>query len=253
MILKRIPVVVIPILLAMGCATSSPNHSKDDQLRNWMDLAAASLAENDAVAALKALDEAEKINPETPQISYMRTSAYHTRHDFPRAIASIKKFLAAEPSSSDGQLTLGILMMETDKPDQALQPLMAAADDPKYERTSQAKTNLGILFYRKGNYKESENWFSKAIEDSPATACVAYYYRGHIRLKEARFKEAKEAYEQSTRKFCGAFAEGFLALGIAYQQLREYDHARKTYLEVQNRFPDTKIAEQAMERLKKLP
>jgi len=71
--------------------------------------------------------------------------------------------------------------------------------------------------------------------------------------KESNFKDAADAYQHSTQQFCGAFGEGFLALGITYQHLKEFENARKTYLEVQKRFPNTKLAEQAMERLRKLP
>jgi TolA-binding protein len=35
--------------------------------------------------------------------------------------------------------------------------------------------------------------------------------------------------------------------------LKDYDRARRTFLEVEQRFPNTKLADQAMERLRKLP
>ena len=257
MILKRIRplILMVLVLLAMssGCATSKPKASNDDKLKSWMDVASAALADNDPIGALQALAEAEKINPDLPEIYFLRTRAFHQKQDFARALVSIKKFIELEPKSSDGQLTLGIILMELGKPQEALTPLTNAANDPLYERASQAQTNLGILRYRQGDNKEAEYWFDKAIKESPATACVAYYYTGHLRLKESRFKEAADAYQHSTQQFCGAFGEGFLALGITYQHLKDFDSARKTYLEVEKRFPNTKLAEQAMERLRKLP
>jgi len=254
MIPKRILVVSMLLAMTAACSSSKVNDSTvEERVRGWMELAQASLSDNDPISALKQLEQAEQIDPKLSEIQFLRTRAFHMRQDYPRAIASIRKFIEMEPKSSDGQLTLGIILMESGKPQEALAPLMTAANDPVYERSSQAQTNLGILYYRQGDFKQAEHWISKAITDSPATACVAYYYEGHLRLKESRFKEAKAAYENSTRKFCGAFAEGFLALGITYQQLHEFDHARTTYLEVQKRFPNTKIADQAMERLRKLP
>jgi tetratricopeptide (TPR) repeat protein len=216
-------------------------------------MASASLAEGDPTSGLQALAEAEKIDPSVAEIRYLRTRAFHMKQDYPRALVEIKKFLEISPKSSDGLLTLGILQMELGKPKEALAPLMEAANDPLYERASQAQTNLGILHYRQGEFQEAEYWFNKAVLEAPATACVAYYYRGHLRLKESKFKDAKEAYQRSTQQFCGAFGEGFIALGIVYQHLKDFDQARKTFLEVQQRFPNTKLAEQAMERLRKLP
>ena len=258
MIPKHIrPLVLVTMLVAIvsGCASSPTTKpaSKEDRLRGWMDLANANLSEGEPTQALQALAEAEKIDPTYNEVNYVRTRAFHMKQDFPRALESIQKFLEKSPKSSDGLLTLGIIYMEMGRTKDAMAPLMEAANDPLYERASQAQTNLGILHYRAGEFKEAEYWFGKAIVESPTSACVAYYYTGHLRLKESKFKEAKEAYERGTQQFCGAFGEGFIALGIVYQHMKDYDHARKTFLEVEKRFPNTKLAEQAMERLRKLP
>jgi tetratricopeptide (TPR) repeat protein len=245
--------VTVLFAIGSGCATSKPTFSKEDRLRTWMELAQAALAENDPTAALQSLAEAEKVDPDHTEILFLRTRAFHMKQDYTRALAEIQKFVEKSPKSSDGQLTMGIIYMELGKSKDALAPLMVAANDPLYERASQAQTNLGILYYRQGDFKESELWFNKAIQEAPATACVAHYYRGHLRLKESKFKDAADSYQRSTKQFCGAFAEGFLALGIVYQHLKDFDQARKTFLEVEKRFPNTKLAEQAMERLRKLP
>lgn len=239
--------------LGFGCATSKTSYTKEERVRPYLDMAATALTENSPVEALKYLEEASAIDADNPDVAYMSTRAHHARQDYARALVSIRKYLELMPKSSDGQLTLGIILIEMGKPKEAIAPLTKAANDHLYERASQAQTNLGILHYRQGAYKDAEAWFARAITEAPATACVAYYYRGHLRLRESKFREAKESYELSTQKFCGAFAEGFLALGIAYQQLNDFDHARRTYLEVEKRFPNTKVADQAMERLKKLP
>src|SRR5579885_1784408 len=140
MILKRIRplILMVLMLLAMssGCATSKPKASNDDQLKSRMDVASAALADNDPIGALQALAEAEKINPDLPEIYFLRTRAFHQKQDFARALVSIKKFIELEPKSSDGQLTLGIILMELGKPQEALTPLTNAANDPLYERAS---------------------------------------------------------------------------------------------------------------------
>lgn len=242
------------VAMTSSCASSqTKSPTKEERLRGWMELATANLGEGEPTQALQALAEAEKVDSSNSEIHFLRTRAFHMKQDFPRALESIKKFLEANPKSSDGLLTLGIIQMELGKPKEAVTPLMEAANDPLYERASQAQTNLGILHYRQGEFQDSEYWFNKAILEAPTTACVAYYYRGHLRLKESKFKEAQESYQHATQQFCGSFGEGFIALGIAYQHLKDYDHARKTFLEVQQRFPNTKLAEQAMERLRKLP
>jgi TolA-binding protein len=92
-----------------------------------------------------------------------------------------------------------------------------------------------------------------AVLDAPGRSCIAHYYLGHIRLKEARISDAIKEYDDSTKKLCVKFKDGMLALGLAYQKNKQYQSARKTFLEIQKRYPNTQLAEQAMDHLKYLP
>jgi TolA-binding protein len=94
---------------------------------------------------------------------------------------------------------------------------------------------------------------NRAVLDAPNQACIALYYRGHIKLREAKFDEAIHDYDQATRKTCAKFGEAHLALGIAYEKNRQFELARKTFLEIQKRYPNTKLAEQALDQLRYLP
>ncbi|HUP58232.1 MAG TPA: tetratricopeptide repeat protein [Bdellovibrionota bacterium] len=218
-----------------------------------MSIAHEALADSDPTAALQALAEAEKLDEKSPEIPFARVRAFHMRKDYERAMSEIKKFIAMQPENSDGQLTLGILLSETGRPKEAIAPMRKAAEDPLYARAQQAQTTLGIIHYRLGEIQDADRWIQRAINSNPAQACVAWYYRGHIRLKDSKLREAADAYENSTKQFCGTFGEGFLALGIVYQHLKDYERARRTYIEVEQRFPNSKIANQALERLRKLP
>src|SRR5690606_14700263 len=131
--------------------------------------------------------------------------------------------------------------------------LEAASSDALYRDSFKADTNLGILFYRRGELAKAVEKLDRAIRSSPLRSCHAYYYRGHIGLKQGRFEEAARFYDKATQKFCAGFADAHLALGIAYQRGRQYDKARKKYLDIKQAFPGTKVADQAMERLKFLP
>jgi tetratricopeptide (TPR) repeat protein len=256
MILKRIPLLagfIITALFAVGCATTKEGPSKEAQISTWLDVANQSLMESDAPGALRALSEAEKLGATPDQTTFMRVRAHQMRKDYDSALSVTREYLENNPKSSDGSLTLGILLSETGRPKDAIVALRKAAEDGLYSRGQQAQTSLAIVHYRLGELKEAEKWLERAVNTNPTQACVAYYYQGHIHLKASRFREAAKVYEKSTQKFCGAFSEGFLALGIVYQHLKDYDRARKTFLEVESRFPNTQLASQALERLRKLP
>ena len=99
----------------------------------------------------------------------------------------------------------------------------------------------------------AETDLNHAIQDAPTQACIAYYYRGNIRLKKSQMNEAISDYAQATKKLCARFEEAHLALGLAYQQNQQYDLARKTFLEIEKRYPNTQIAERAIDQLRYLP
>ena len=69
----------------------------------------------------------------------------------------------------------------------------------------------------------------------------------------ARTPRSRALYERATEKQCAAFADAHLAVAMMDERLGKNDDARKKYLEIRQNFPDSKAAETAMERLKKIP
>ena len=129
----------------------------------------------------------------------------------------------------------------------------AAARNPLYRDSYKAETNLGIIEYREGNFAKAAEHFGRAADQSPNEACIAHYYRGHLALKDNRFKDAIRDYDRATRRLCGSFSEAQLGLGIAYKRNGDFDKARRKFLEIQRNFPDTKVAEQANQHLRAIP
>jgi TolA-binding protein len=110
-----------------------------------------------------------------------------------------------------------------------------------------------MLLVRRGNLPQAEQYFTRSIQGFPAASCIAYYYRGHLRMKASRLKEAIKDYDQASQKACAGFADAQLALGMAYEQSKQYQLARKKYVEIQSRYPNTAAAEQAVSHLRYLP
>jgi TolA-binding protein len=132
-------------------------------------------------------------------------------------------------------------------------PLKKAGENPVFRESYKANTNLGILYYRKGNFEAAEQRFQKAINDDPTNSCIAYYYRGHLAVRKKDIVEATKLYERATQKQCAAFADAHLALGMMHERSGRHEEARKKYLEIKQNFPESKASETAMERLKTLP
>jgi Tfp pilus assembly protein PilF len=234
-----------------GSARKEP--TRTERARMLVEIANSAIVEGDAISALEHLIRAEKEDSELPELYHSKALAYYMKRDTATAIAQARKAVQLKPDYSDANNTLGKLLIDAGQPEQAIAPLSTAAKDPIYRDAYKPLTNLGILYYRRGSYEQADQYLSRAIEDAPAVACVAYYYRGHLRLRDSRFDDAQKDYDSAGKRSCTGFADARLALGIAYQRGKRYDLARKTFMDVSSRFPNTKVAEQAMNHLRTLP
>jgi TolA-binding protein len=122
-----------------------------------------------------------------------------------------------------------------------------------YPDTYKVFSNLGILYYRKGQDDLAQENFKKSIESSPESGCISYYYLGHLALKERKFSQAITNYEKAARGVCSGFHDAHFALAQTLQRDHQYERARKKYLDITSQFPNTKIAEKALDNLRYLP
>jgi Tfp pilus assembly protein PilF len=227
--------------------------SNDERAQLYLDLGNAALAEGNPTGALQNFLIAEKENPSIPQIHHSKGLALYAKREMERAIASVRKAIQLKPDYSDAQTTLGKLLMDTGKYDEAISVLKKASEDLLYHDVWKPLSNLGIIYYRQGLFAQATEYLDRSISASPDAACVSYYYRGNIRAREGKLDEAIADYKSAIRRFCASFAEAQLALGVAYERAHRYEQARKKFLEIQTSYPNTKVAEQAMNRLKYLP
>lgn len=242
--------------LGLGCATPEKTQkslSPTERARLLVEVGNGALLEGDPTGALQSLVQAEKEDPNLPELHHSKALAYYAKHDLNKALTSAKKAISLKADYSDANTTLGKLLLDAGKYDEAKAPLNLAAQDPLNRDAYKAWTNLGIIQYRQGDYLKAGSLLNQAIQSAPQVACVAYYYRGHLKLRDSNFDEAIENYGLATKRFCANFGDAYLALGIAYQRGRHYELARKTFLEIEKRYPNTKLAERALDQLKYIP
>ena len=243
------------VVLASGCATTEKTHSLTDKERAafMAQVAAGSINEGDPTGALGTLLEAERLDPQSAYIKHLTALAYFYKNDSDTALTYAKKAVELDPNFTEANNTLGKLLVDSGAYAQAERYLERAAKDPLYRETYKPRTNLGILHYKRGEFAQAEIHLNKAIQDNPAAACVAYYYLGQVNLEKSKFSDAIENFDRATRKACGSYEEAHLALGIAYLRAKQFERARKKFVEVQTAFPDTTIAKKAMDQLRYLP
>lgn len=247
--------VALPFLLVLAACSSGPKRTLNDKerARFYVDLGYGALVEKDVTGALQYLLAAEELDATSAELHHGKALAYYARKDFATAISSARRAVRINPKYSDAHNTLGKFLMDQGQSEEAIPHLEQAAQDPVNREAYKALTNLGILYYRRGDAEAARKNLAKADVLGAGQACVAHYYLGHLSLKENRFREAIESYTSATRQFCASFADAHLALGIAYEKARDFKLARKKFVEISSRFANTPVANQALDHLKYLP
>lgn len=243
------------LVILSACATGGkkPEMSRTERARLLLQIANGAFAEGDTISALQHLHAAEKEDPSIPEIHHTRALAYFVKGEQSLAVESARLAVRLKPDYSDANNTLGKLLMDSGKPQEAIPYLQKAARDTLYRDSYKPYSNLGILHYRRGEFAKAMTYLDKAISQGQGTACVAYYYRGHLHLRASRFGAAISDYDSATRNACGSFREAHFALGIAYEKSGDLVKARRKFVEVQQQFPSSRVAAQAMSRLQALP
>lgn len=244
-------------LFTFACASGEISQKKElsrtQKARLLVEIANGALLEGDSTGALQSLAKAELEDNQLPELYHSKALAYYAKGNFKNAIEAAEKSVAIKPDYPDASNTLGRIYLETGQYQKAISPLQAAAHNSLYRDAYKAWTNLGILEYRRNELKVSLNYLDHAIQESPQQACIAYYYRGHIQLKSRFYQNAIKDYISATKNVCASFNDAWFALGVAYQQNKQYDLARKTFIEIQKLYPNTRVAQQAVHQLKYLP
>ena len=249
---------VIAVAIGGGCATGGSSSQKTelndhDRAMLLVDIANGALVEGDSTGALAKLVEAERIDSSVPELHHSKALAFFAKRDYASAVDSARRAVSLNPEYADAQNTLGKLLLDTGRLAEAEVYLRKSAEDKLYRGSFKSRANLGILYYRRGEYDRSEKELSKAIDEAPSVACISHYYRGHIFLRRKEVKKALQDYRESVKNVCGGFADAHYALAEALARDGQVDEARKKYVEVTRIFQGTDVAERAVKRLQELP
>jgi len=238
----------------ISCSTTSTKQlSKTERARLLVEVAGGALTEGDVVGALQHLANAEELDSQLAELHHMKALAYHAKGEPKTALQEAQKAVSISPTLSNANNTLGKLLLDDNQYTQAEHFLNQAANAPLNREAYKALTNLGILNYRRKDYAKAGKFFDRAIQASQTEACIAFYYKGHLALKEGQLKDAVIQYRHASNRLCSSFAEAHLALAKVYQRNGQFDLARRKYLEIQQQFNSTQYAQEAIDHLKNLP
>lgn len=156
----------------------------------------------------------------------------------PSAVSPAPAAVVAPPPSLDAETQKSYqaaLVAMQNKQDATAETALTAVlkTHPKFV---EARTNLGIVLFRLGQYARAEEELKRVIADDPNNT-VAYNYLGIMHRINGQFSQAKTMYMQALTLDAN-YANAQLNLGILYDlYLRDWPKALESYQRYQKMLP----------------
>lgn len=242
-------VISLIILLCMaGCASGRDQQfGKSDPAAYHYQMGLSYLGERNYTSALIELTEAEKFDPDNPDLLYNLGMAYIGKRRPDLAVQRLQKAIMLKPNNSAARNDLGVAYLELKQWDSAIQQFKIVKDDIFYESSENAAINLGLAYLGKGDYPV-------ALEELRAVAAVNPR-NPVVRLSLGRVWFAMEKTEQAITEYKRALAiyneygAAHYYIGLAYLKLNNVAAARTSFKEALRIMPDTEMGRSSLEYL----
>jgi tetratricopeptide (TPR) repeat protein len=145
------------------------------------------------------------------------------------------------------------VLIELGRYDEAIAQLKKVLEDLTYPEPAKAVVNLGLAYFRKGDYAEAKATFAKAIQ-TDRDNCLAQTFYGRSLFEMSKFEPAAQSLDNATI-VCHAgngtgFDEAQYYSGLAYYKLGKTSSAISRMEDVVKTHPDGRYAKKAEDLLK---
>jgi type IV pilus biogenesis/stability protein PilW len=161
------------IIHVVSCATT-PNAENIKNAEVHNKLAESYLNKSQFNEAFVELQKALKLNPENKvtlnYLGYVSTQ-FGKNND---AITYYKQAISVDPDYSEAHNNLGVVYAEIEEWDNAIASFKSALKNPVYRTPVMAYSNMGYVFYRKGEFRKAADSFEEALIRNPISPRTLY-------------------------------------------------------------------------------
>jgi Tfp pilus assembly protein PilF len=242
---------VLALCLAMVLISCAANlEKKRQQSKAMRALGEAYLREGNYTEALKELLKAESLHPNDPLLQNDLGLAYMAKKSYDNAKEHFKKAIALKPEYASAKNNLGTAYLATEAWDDAISVFKDVLSDLLYATPHYAYSNLGLAYYNKGDYRQAEAYYLKALDVEPDFV-LALRGLGRTYAAMNKMKAAIETFEKALQH-AADYAELNMDLADAYQKTMQYEKALYYYRKVETLAPETPLAEEAKRKADEL-
>jgi Tfp pilus assembly protein PilF len=238
---------VLVLTAVSSCASGSQNirEKKADILYQ---AGTESIMAGQFTDALASLQQAVKMEPNSPKIWTNLGIAYGGKGELKKAEESWKKALKLNPEWTDARANLGALYLQTKRYNEAEKQLKTALEDLAYENSAQVHYNLALAYLATRRPLPAEQQLKLAVQ-AESSYCPAWFRLGKLQKDRGEFSAAEESFVKSVAGTCFNNPEAHYELSNLYLKSKNVIGARAKLLEIIQIFPESSWAQKAEENL----
>jgi len=202
------------------------------------------LNERNYTSALIDLTEANKLDPDNPEIIYNLGRAYMGKKRPDLAEPILQRAIMLKPNYSAARNDLGVVYLELKRWDNAIQEFKIVKDDLFYENSENAAINLGLAYLGKGDYPKALEELRTVAVMNPRNPVVRLSL-GRVMFAMGKSEEAIIEYNRALEIYRD-YGAVFYYLGQAYLKLNSVVAARAAFKEAARLAPDTELGRAAI-------
>ncbi len=203
--------------LLAACATGRVTEMQRLQAQNSYERALNQISQGQTALAMSSLQEATGLNPGMALYHDTLGMLLLDLGRIDQAVAELKKAVDLDPHRGDTYFHLGTALAEARRWDGAVAAYRKAIAQPSLTVTDYAHQNLGLALFHLGRFREAEDALRFALSVDPDLQ-AAYYNLGLVLTAEKRQDEAKAFFRRARQlapesPFGRAAVERLKALG----------------------------------------
>lgn len=200
--------------------------------------------------ALREFLKAEEIYPGDHLLQNDLGLVYMSKYRYDLAEKHFKKAIQLKPDYAATKNNLGTVYLAKKDWNSAIKTFKSLEGDLLYATPHYPLSNLGLAYYKLEDYSTAEKYYRKALKIEP-NFVIALRGLGRTYIALMKIPEAVSTLERAVRE-APAWAELYLDMGTAYRLSGEYTKALLAFNKVTKLSPETPIAAEAEQEIKKM-
>lgn len=239
---------LLSVISICGCMSGrGQGNPKPDPAAYHYQMGLSYLGEQNYTSALIDLTEAEKLDPDNPNVLYNLGLALVGKKRPDLAETKFLKAIELKPNFSVARNDLGVAYLALKRWDSAIMQFKIVKDDLFYSNTENATINLGLAYLGKGDYQKALAELQSVATLNPRNP-VVHLSLGRVFFAMDKNDQALIEYNKAI-KIYNDYGAAHYYLGLLQLKQKKIDAARTNFKDTVRLIPDSELGRSALEYL----